>query len=339
MIFDNKKLTAEAKEERKKSYNTPYLIVCITVSMFFLSTQKTLATQPEGNTPSKTISKTVVGSHTGEDLKIEKPEPLLVAESTPIHREIKLIDSLTFEQELLNEEILFPADDLYQAIWNTTSVNPYDSLVMPDSILIDVTNVVMPVDDQAIRITSPFGLRRRRMHKGIDLKVLVGDTIRAVWNGKVRVQRFEKRGYGNFLILRHPNGLETVYGHLSAFLVKQDQVVRAGDPIALGGNTGRSTGSHLHFETRFFGEAINPADVFDFQNKVVHEDVYVFRKKKPSGKYTANGRDKIVYHRVKPGDTLSSIAVKYGLTLRQLCKLNQITTKTKIQAGKTLRCS
>jgi murein DD-endopeptidase MepM/ murein hydrolase activator NlpD len=306
----------------------------------FTPVPETADKSPQANqAASQGSASAVVDNHASENLKIEKPKPLLTTENAPIKRNLQIIDSLSLEQELKDEELLFPADDLYQ-IWNNTSVNPYASLAMPDSFAIELYNVAMPVDGDAIRVTSPFGPRRRRMHRGIDLKVQVGDTIRAAWDGKVRVKRYEKRGFGYFLILRHSNGLETVYGHLSAFLVEEDQLVHAGEPIALGGNTGRSTGSHLHFETRFFGETINPASIFDFSNKVTHEDVYVFHKDKVTGnKYTVQGSGKVAYHRIKSGDTLYSIAGKYGLTVTQLCRLNQITVKTKIQAGKTLRCS
>ena len=121
----------------------------------------------------------------------------------------------------------------------------------------------MPCDGY---VTSPYGYRRRfrRMHKGIDLKVQTGDTVYAAFNGKVRLTKYERRGYGYYVVIRHENELETVYGHLSKFLVEPDQYVKAGDPIALGGNTGRSFGSHLHFETRFMGYAINPSAIFDF---------------------------------------------------------------------------
>ena len=104
------------------------------------------------------------------------------------------------------------------------------------------------------RITDVFGYRprRRRAHYGLDIKVYVGDTIRAAFDGKVRVVKNQgRRGYGKYVVIRHDNGLETVYGHLSKQLVDTNQLVKAGEPIALGGNTGRSTGSHLHFETRF----------------------------------------------------------------------------------------
>ena len=81
------------------------------------------------------------------------------------------------------------------------------------------------------------------------------------------------------MVIRHPNGLETSYGHMSKHLVNENQNVKAGTPIGLGGNTGRSTGSHLHFETRLCGVALDPALMFDFRAQDVTADYYMFRKK------------------------------------------------------------
>ena len=118
------------------------------------------------------------------------------------------------------------------------------------------------------------------MHNGLDLKVNIGDTIVAAFDGKVRIVKYERRGYGKYVVIRHDNGLETVYGHLSKQLVEENQLVKAGEVIGLGGNTGRSTGSHLHFETRFLGIAINPIYMFDFPKQDIVADTYTFRKAK-----------------------------------------------------------
>lgn len=118
------------------------------------------------------------------------------------------------------------------------------------------------------------------MHNGLDLKVNIGDTIVSAFDGKVRIVKYERRGYGKYVVIRHDNGLETIYGHLSKQLVEENQLVKAGEPIGLGGNTGRSTGSHLHFETRFLGIAINPIYMFDFPKQDIVADTYTFRKTK-----------------------------------------------------------
>ncbi len=263
----------------------------------------------------------------------------LIADQVNIYKEINLLDSIRNQFLIKQEEKKFPALDLYSDSWDNTNVDPYTSakITTPDSMNIDVSNYYPPAQG---RITSDFGWRRSRMHKGIDIKVYTGDTIYAAFDGKVRIRRYERRGYGYFLVVRHNNGLETVYGHLSKFLVSLDQEVKAGEPIALGGNTGRSTGSHLHFETRFLGVAINPNEILDFKNHVAHTDEYMFRTKRAkliaSGMMGPNG---IAYHTIKSGDTLGRIANKYGISVTQLCRLNNINSRTILKIGRRLRYS
>lgn len=168
--------------------------------------------------------------------------------------------------------------DLFNYNWENQSVaRAYEGLTIPNTKDIDVTGYVPPVRGQ---LTSNYGYRARfgRMHKGVDLNLHIGDTVRSAFDGRVRITKYEGKGYGYYVVVRHDNGLETVYGHLSRFLVKPNQYVKAGDPIALGGNTGRSTGPHLHFETRFMGVAINPNAIIDFDNFVTHKDVFTFTK-------------------------------------------------------------
>ena len=205
------------------------------------------------------------------------------------------------------------------------------------------------------KVTSQFGYRARwrRMHNGIDLKVYVGDTIYAAFDGKIRIVDFERRGYGKYVVIRHDNGLETIYGHLSKHMVSENQYVKSGEPIGLGGNTGRSTGSHLHFETRFLGQAINPAFLFDFPNQDVTADYYTYVGKgrrttgaalaaaKNSGNNSSNVSDEggVRYHKVRSGDNLSKIAVLRKVSIEQLCRLNGITRNTILRPGQVLRYS
>ncbi len=263
-----------------------------------------------------------------------------------IKTDIGLDKIITLEEMLIdeNEDLLYPADELYGSNWDTRWVDPfradYSNVTFPDSCEIDCSSFILPIDCD-LKVTSKYGPRRRRMHRGIDLKVQVGDTIRAAFAGKVRIRNFERRGYGNYVVIRHPNGLETVYGHLSKFLVDVNDIVRAGEPIALGGNTGRSTGSHLHFETRFLGQAINPSEIIDFDNGVPHKDLYVFRNVKINGKksniYTSSD-NQLVYHRVKSGDTLGKIARQYGTTVNELCRLNGLKSTSTLRIGQSIRC-
>lgn len=218
-----------------------------------------------------------------------------------------------------------PASYLYPE-WSNEYVHKYDDVVLPDSVIISMKGYCMPTDSTRITDTYGYRPRRGRTHFGLDIKVKTGDTIRAAFDGKVRISRYERRGYGHYLVIRHPNGLETVYGHLSKKLVSENDIVHAGDPIGLGGNTGRSTGSHLHFETRILGNAINPAYMFDFPHQRVVTDYYVYAK---------NTRE--VYYKVKSGDTLSRIAIKNETSVANICKLNGISRNAVIKVGQTLR--
>ena len=211
------------------------------------------------------------------------------------------------------------------------------------------------------KITSKCGPRWRRMHNGLDIKVYIGDTIRAAFDGRVRMVKYERRGYGKYVVIRHDNGLETIYGHLSKQIVAENEYVKAGDPIGLGGNTGRSTGSHLHFETRFLGEVINPEFMFDFPNQDIVADSYLFIKGAnryayqrtralaavKSGKMdqvvakqqVSEGNSSVRYHKIKKGDTLGRISRIYHVSIDRLCQLNGIKRTTILRPGQVLKCS
>lgn len=260
----------------------------------------------------------------------------LIARQAPIDRKLKSVDSLALQKQIRVEQSLYPAFDIYPS-WNNETV-AYKDAIIPESYTFDLTGFCMPTEHT--KITDIFGYRprRRRGHYGLDIKVYVGDTIRAAFDGKVRVVKNQgRRGYGKYLVIRHDNGLETVYGHLSKQLVKEDQLVRAGEAIALGGNTGRSTGSHLHFETRFLGIPLNPALMFDFEKQDIVADTYTFHKDK--GNSQKGSSSKGLFYKVKRGDTLSKIARKQGTTVSQLCKLNHLTRRTVLRPGQVLRCS
>ena len=262
----------------------------------------------------------------------------LIARQAPIDRKLKSVDSLALQKQIRAEQSEYPALSLYPN-WNNQYVHAYGKdAIIPDSYTIDLTGFHMPTP--STRITSPFGPRWRRMHNGLDLKVNIGDTIVAAFDGKVRIVKYERRGYGKYVVIRHDNGLETVYGHLSKQLVEENQLVKAGEVIGLGGNTGRSTGSHLHFETRFLGIAIDPALMFDFEKQDVVADHYTFTKTKTSkGTARSMASGEGLFYKVKSGDTLSKIASRQGVSIDKLCQLNRITRKTILRPGQVLRCS
>lgn len=281
------------------------------------------------------------------------------------HRELlanqsksKLIDKSSFVDFGVNNPTNEPEPelDIYTEGWNSRSVNPYKESQVPDKKVINVTGYHMPVPG---KVTSNYGYRPRfgRMHKGVDLALKSNDTVRAAFDGKVRLTNYEAKGYGNYVIIRHPNGLETVYGHLNKHLVKDNQVVKAGDPIGLGGSTGRSTGPHLHFETRYMGYAINPAAIFDFANHTTHTDEYLFTKQtyqnarsySPSKNQQMASNDKkgnttyksststATTYTVKKGDSVASIAKSYGISTTTLRKLNNMASTETIKIGQVLK--
>ena len=289
----------------------------------------------------------------------------LLARQAPIDRKMKAVDTLTLRSIIEKEQEESPASELYQE-WDNRYAHKRTE--MPDTFKIDLRHFCMPTPSRVV--TSNFGNRWGRPHKGLDIKVYIGDTIRAAFSGKVRIVRYEAGGYGKYIVIRHPNGLETIYGHLSEQLVSENQSVRAGEVIGLGGNTGRSTGSHLHFETRLCGVALNPALMFDFRNQDVTGDYYVYnvntyneesveatrlRGKVGNGGYTRdlvqNGElgsyqnkmhasnDELLYHKVKNGETLASIAKLRGVTIEKICSLNHLSANAKVRSGMILRYS
>ena len=290
----------------------------------------------------------------------------LLARQAPIDRKMKAVDSVALSRLIQFEQMGSPAADLYEDWENHYA---HRETALPDTFRIDLRDFCMPTDSRVL--TSNFGARWGRQHKGLDIKVYIGDTIRAAFSGKVRVVRYEPGGYGNFVVIRHYNGLETIYGHMSKHLVKPDQEVRAGEPIGLGGNTGRSTGSHLHFETRLCGVALNPALMFDFRNQDVIGDFSTFRRSSYSresaqatrlrgvgGAVSASngGEDQLYtesasskrsaataarsntrFHKVRRGETLSSIARKRNTTVNAICKLNHISKNIRLRPGQILK--
>jgi len=251
-------------------------------------------------------------------------------------------DTVNVYREMLNDnsdDLMenHPAEDIYNNIWTSDHVNPYKVSIesMPDSVRIDCSNFFVPVHGQ---ITSEFGPRRFRFHYGVDLRLKIGDSVRSAFSGKIRIIDYEARGYGNYIVIRHNNGLETVYGHLSAVLVAMNQNVRAGQLIAFGGNTGHSTGPHLHFETRYIGNALNPTHLIDFSTGHVRDRSYLITKKQSFYyQHEVHVTQLAKYYKVRKHDVLGRIAARNGTSVKALCKLNGIKPKTHLKAGQRLR--
>lgn len=285
----------------------------------------------------------------------------MMVDALPVANKLRALDSVSIAR-LQAREVVADAElaDLYPS-W-TNHLETYANAAMPKEYTIDLRGFHMPCESR--RVTSRYGYRSRfrRMHYGVDIGLRIGDTIRSAFDGKVRVVEFDAGGYGKYVVVRHPNGLETIYGHMSKHLVVPNQVVKAGDPVGLGGSTGRSTGPHLHFETRFLGKKINPEILFSFENRDVKGDAYVYRS---NGRCTLSNtfahnevREEVVeetavastqpaavkrtqgkMYKVKKGDTLSKIAKKNHTTVEKLCRLNNIPKNRTLSVGQVIKCS
>jgi murein DD-endopeptidase MepM/ murein hydrolase activator NlpD len=255
-------------------------------------------------------------------------------------------------------QILFPSHDLY-VTWDTTSAHPYNfyESFKGDSVTLTLTDpsdcgFTMPYRGG---ITSEFGWRRYRPHYGTDIDLETGDEVVAAFDGMVRMAKYYY-GYGNCVIIRHDNGLETVYGHLSKINVQVGQTVYAGNTIGLGGNTGRSYGSHLHFEMRYLGQALDTEDFIDYTKGELKSNTFVLRKSDVENKYdlralhSRHRRDvglakydkgskvaKGGVYKVRPGDTLGRIARIHGTTVKNLCKKNGLKPTSILRLGQKIK--
>ena len=253
----------------------------------------------------------------------------VLSENIRMNKQMQLLESIITEDEDANHL----THDLY-GNFPDSLVNPYKIALaqVPDSMRFDCSDYVAPIENV---ITSRFGQRGRRFHYGIDIKLNIGDTIASAFDGQVRTLGYDKYGYGYYMVVRHNNGLETVYGHLSGYIAERGDIVKAGHPIALGGNTGRSTGPHLHFETRFLGHPIDPERLIDFELFVPKQDNYLMVKANDFKYQTIVVR----YYTVKQGDTLSRIAARTGTSVAQLRKLNKLGQNAVIRPGQKIRYS
>ena len=249
------------------------------------------------------------------------------------------------------------SDGLADFIWNTETIHikGIDLKALPDTInmvLVDsLHGFSFPYQG---KVCSRFKYRGRHAHKGVDIPLRTGDGVYAAFDGVVRVTKVPRcsGGYGNLVVIRHFNGLETYYGHLSKYLVHCGDTVTAGALIGYGGNTGRSTGPHLHFETRYKGHAFDPERIFDFQNRTLRSETISLKKHYFSchSHYGMTDQQSLaafknpprptsapIYYKVMRGDSLSRIAKRQGTNVMNLCKLNGIKENKYIYVGQRLR--
>jgi len=278
----------------------------------------------------------------------QQPLPATIA---PINETFEL-DSALHEIEDLEIDSLKSLDEtFYKNNWNSTQIR-YPVNTLPDkNDTITITFVgqndspyVHPYNGKMI---SKYGIRRGRMHTGTDIKLNSGDTVRCAFDGRVRLaKRFS--GYGNLVLVRHSNGLETIYAHLKNISVKVNDTLKAGDVVGLGGRTGRATCDHLHFETRLFGEPFDSNKYIDFDtfslrtekiyyaNRRFENDLNNFKKKLSPADAPLLAGD-ATKHVIRKGDNLWTIARKYNTSVKKICAANKITAQTTLKIGKVLR--
>lgn len=275
------------------------------------------------------------------------PESSIFEESSMYEDEVLPEDE---ERPATEESIFIPSEVLYKDRWDTLYIRTgkVNFAEIHDSTFLWLNN---PSETEFHfpykgKLLSKYGWRSGRVHAGMDIKLETGDTVVSAFDGKVRIARVMS-GYGKMVVVRHHNGLETVYAHLSKIIVNINDEVKAGDPLGLGGRTGRATTSHLHFETRYLGEHFNPDRIIDFENFTLIRDTLLINKDfwhplKATNTVASAHDPNLVskkYHTIKKGDTLSIIARKYNTSVKAICKLNGIKETKILQLGKKLRVS
>ena len=261
------------------------------------------------------------------------------------YTKVVLYDNNTWEYIDLGRPVIDDTD-FDTENWNTDKIHAYRDMplsLIPDEVDLLLVDSLHSYHPPSIgTVTARYCFRRTREHNGTDLRLNIGDPIYAAFDGKVRVSKATSKtgGYGNLIVIRHANGLETYYGHLSEHAVKVDELVKAGEVIGYGGNTGRSTGPHLHFETRYQGQSFDPERIIDFSTGQLR-DTLITLKKHYFSIYSHHGQtdaeslaaSQRIVHRIKSGDTLSGLAVKYHTTVSKICKLNNMSPKTTLRIG------
>lgn len=303
-----------------------------------------------------------------DSVAVNTPQPV-----RPTHTigKVSVIDTLPTESEALR--IILFNDNTWRYVligeyrqdttifndhWTTTATHAYSDVALeslPEAVAIQLVDSLQSYHYPYIgKLSSRYGPRRGRPHQGVDLPLKTGDPIYATFDGKVRVSK-SAGDYGNLVIIRHNNGLETYYAHLSARDVEPGDWVVAGQQIGQGGSTGRSTGPHLHFEVRYKGQSFDPERLIDFSTGELRRAELLLKRRHFSiySKYEQNFNDEeeiakqeeaerkaaaaVQYHTVRSGDTLGALAKKYGTTVNKLCQLNGIKSTSILRIGQRLR--
>jgi murein DD-endopeptidase MepM/ murein hydrolase activator NlpD len=335
-------------------------IMLLAASLFVVATasaQNTTTTEKRDSLPADAIIVKRVPLESGPSF--EAKNDVLVVDTIPSSSEglnIVLYNDNTWRY-VRNRDIDVLDETIYTQNWST-KIQPYDVELkdLPISMVIDLVDSLKSYHYPFKgRVTSKYGPRRSRIHQGTDIDLETGDPVYATFDGRVRVTTYIKGGYGNLVIIRHDNGLETYYGHLSEISVKNDEWVTAGQVIGKGGNTGRSTGSHLHYEMRYKGHTFDPERLIDFSTGTLRRETFLLKRTyfSPYSRFTQDFEEEIQsdeedkkiaaeaaaikYHIVKRGDTLGRIAINNHTTVTKLCQLNGIKKTSTLRIGQRIR--
>jgi murein DD-endopeptidase MepM/ murein hydrolase activator NlpD len=278
----------------------------------------------------------------------------------------------------VSDSVFIPSSALYKHTWGgentrlrTNLLDVHQQYILPLQVEEEDDMFVFPCVNKTY-ICSSYGMRSGRMHTGTDIKQRLGDSIVAAWGGVVRMAQKNYYAYGGIVIIRHPNGLETLYAHLSDVQVKENQTVHAGELIGRAGRTGRATTEHLHFETRFLYEHFNPQTIIDFNTFSLNSDTLFVLNGKFSNKSfsiqtptdteteeplsiqtptdteteeplsiqtpTETETEELQdIHITEKGDTLYAISKRYKVSINDICQLNNISQDSTLQIGQRLR--
>lgn len=311
-----------------------------------LLSPKFLAADGEPKKDTTRLKYNAMPSHSNEKIGITKLQLVNLVDSlldlaTIEEKEIELI---SYYNSIINSNeahltILkygnIPATSFYEDFDESTVFNITPDTEFPESQIINIESDSLGTyhHPKVGPVNSKFGWRDGRMHKGIDINLHKGDAVVAAFDGMIRIAH-AKGAYGNVIIIRHYNGLETVYAHLSKIKVKPGQVVMAGQLIGLGGSTGRSSGPHLHFEVRFKGQALNPSSIISFtDNKTFNDSIIIKKSRYGICAYPSNA----TLHTIERGDTWYEVAKRYGLSMKELCVLNGTEKRYYLKIGQKLR--
>ena len=325
-----------------------------------VSAQTTTTTQKDTtkrNLPADAVIVKRVPLESGPELNVTDA---LVVDTIPSSSEglsIVLYNDNTW-RFVRNRNIDVLDETVFTSDWDTTKIQVYKTELMdlPISMVIDLVDSLKSYHyPHKGRVTSKYGPRRRRIHQGTDIDLETGEPIYATFDGRVRITTYVRYGYGNLVVIRHDNGLETYYAHLSEINVKPNQWVTAGQVIGKGGNTGRSTGSHLHYEIRYKGQTFDPERLIDFSTGTLRRETFLLKRTyfSPYSRFTQDFDEEVQsaeedkkiaaeaaakkYHIVKRGDTLGRIAINNRTTVTKLCQLNGIRKTTVLQIGQRIR--